>query len=59
MIKSMKNGSLNMTVKTTSNGFDDFSKKAKQNKKINKNISELNPRTQRPASSNKKYFTLD
>lgn len=48
-----------MTVKTTSNGFDDFSKKETQNKKINKNISELNPRTQRPASSNKKYFTLD
>lgn len=55
----MKNGSLNMTVKTTSNGFDDFSKKETQNKKIIKNISELNPRTQRPASSNKKYFTLD
>lgn len=58
MIKSMKNGPLNMTVKTISNGFDDFYKKAKQNKKINKNISELNPRAQRPASSNKKYFTL-
>ena len=32
----MKNGSLNMTVKTTSNGFDDFSKKAKQNKEKTK-----------------------
>lgn len=36
-----------------------FLKKQNKTKKINKNISELNPRTQRPASSNKKYFTLD